>query len=217
MRALVVAGGELILTARIAEAARQADLVVAADSGLRHLGALGREADIVLGDFDSHERPADGTGVEVLRFPVAKDDTDLALALREAVRRGAQRIDMLAALRGPRLDHGAANLLLLSADAYRAIDLRALDGDDELRVVRSSATIDGRAGDLVTLLSLTARCGGVATSGLAYPLHEATLYRGSTRGVSNVLAGSRAGVSLRRGLLLLIHRDGGDPNALPTR
>jgi thiamine pyrophosphokinase len=214
VKAIVVGGGDLVLSARVRAAAAAAELVIAADSGLRHLAALGRSADVAVGDFDSHPRPSDSDGAEVIVHPVAKDDTDLALAVREAVQRGAERVTVLASLRGARLDHGAANLLLLSANAFRRCDLRAVDGDDELRAVRSSASIEGQAGDLVTLLALTTRCSGVTTQGLTYPLAAATLYRGSTRGVSNVLAAASGAISLRAGVLLLIHRHGGDPNAL---
>ncbi|HZQ37643.1 MAG TPA: hypothetical protein VFD32_17050, partial [Dehalococcoidia bacterium] len=87
-------------------------------------------------------------------------------------------------------------------------------GADELRAVRGAAEIEGSPGDLVTLLAQTERAGGVTTEGLAYPLHEATLYRGDSRGVSNLLQGRHGGVRLRRGVLLLIHRTGGDPNAI---
>jgi thiamine pyrophosphokinase len=150
----------------------------------------------------------------ILEFPVAKDDTDLALGVQEAMRRGATRITLIAALRGPRLDHGAANLLLLAAEEFSAVDLRAVDGDDELRAVRHRAVLRGLPGDLISLLALSDRCEGVHTTGLAWSLHGETLVRGSTRGVSNVLHNGRAVVSLSSGVLLLIHRDGGDPNAL---
>ncbi len=214
MNAVVVAGGELLLSERVHAAIATADLVLAADSGARHLPALGRAADLLIGDFDSFEPAMTDGEAEIVRFPTAKDQTDLHLAVREALRRGATRVTLLAAMRGPRLDHGAANLLLLSAQEFARIDLRAVDGADELRAVRDAAAIDGAPGDLVTLLALTQRAGGVTTEGLAYPLHEATLYRGDSRGVSNVLEGRHGSVRLRRGLLLLVHRAGGDPNAI---
>ena len=216
MNAAVVAGGALELSARILRAVQRADLLIAADSGARHLPALGRGADLLIGDFDSFDPgdPGDPGAVEIVRFPTVKDQTDLHLAVREAVRRGATSVVLLAALRGPRLDHGAANLLLLSAGEFAGLELRALDGPDELRAVRTSAEIAGAAGDLVTLLAVTRTASGVSTEGLVYPLHEATLRRGDSRGVSNALEGDRGGVRLRRGVLLLIHREGGDPNAI---
>lgn len=214
MNAVVVAGGELLLFARVRAAVAAADLVIAADSGARHLAALGRAADLLIGDFDSFDPATVGSGAEIASFPRAKDQTDMHLAVREALRRGATRVTLLAAMRGPRLDHGAANLLLLSAQEFAGIDLRAIDGPDELRAVRTAAEIEGEPGDLVTLLSLTRSAGSVSTVGLRYPLHGATLYRGDSRGVSNVLEGRHGGVRLRRGVLLLVHRAGGDPNAI---
>src|SRR5215471_5792866 len=122
VRALIVAGGELTLSDRVRAAASAADVVIAADSGLRGASALGRKVDVLIGDLDSlTDKPPDG--VEIVRFPTAKDQTDLHLAIREAVRRGATRVDVLAALRGPRLDHGVANLLLLTAREFRDLDL----------------------------------------------------------------------------------------------
>lgn len=215
MLALVVAGGDLLLSERVRQAARAADLVVAADSGVQHLAALGRQADVVLGDYDSSARPAVAAGgPDVLVYPAAKDETDLHLAVRQAAARGATQVRLIAALRGPRLDHAAANLLLLSADEFARIDLRAIDGEDELRAVRSHAEIEGAADDLVSLIPLTSRCSGVSTAGLAYPLLDATLARGATRGVSNVLLGAAGTVTLAHGVLLLVHRHGGDPNVL---
>lgn len=209
MLAIVVAAGELHPSSRLLALVRAAGLVIAADGGARHLAALGRPPDLLIGDFDSLP-PADIVGPEVMRFPIAKDQTDTHLAVREAVRRGARRVTILAALRGARLDHGAANLLLLSAAEFRRIDLRLADGRDELRVVRRQAELRGTAGDLVTLLAVTPSVRGVSTAGLAYPLRRETLARGDSRGVSNAMVGDEASVTVEHGLLLLVHRDGGD-------
>ncbi len=45
---------------------------------------------------------------------------------------------------------------------------------------------------------------GVTYTGLAYPLADATLRLGSTRGVSNELAGREARISVGAGMLLVI-------------
>lgn len=65
--------------------------------------------------------------------------------------------------------------------------------------------IDGKKGDLVSLLPFDARVEGVATEGLEYPLRGETLERGSTRGVSNVMLEERAQVLSTRGKLLIVH------------
>ncbi|MHB8575565.1 MAG: thiamine diphosphokinase [Dehalococcoidia bacterium] len=213
MLAIIVAGGELLLSERVLAIARAAELVIAADSGIRHLAALGRSADVILGDFDSAIPPADSAAA-VIRYPVAKDKTDTHIAADEAYRRGANQIRLLGTLRGPRLDHGAANILLLAERRFREIDLRAIDGEDELRAVRRRTTVHGHAGDLVTLLSMSRETTGVTTSELAYPLFNATLRRGQSRGVSNLMLGEQATIDLKAGVLLIVHRNGGDPNVL---
>jgi thiamine pyrophosphokinase len=213
MLAVVLAGGDLELSTRVIAAVARADLIIAADSGLRHAAALGCQVHIAVGDFDSSAVPL-AESVEVVRFESVKDQTDTHLAVREAVRRGAAEVTLLGALRGARWDHALANVDLLGAAEFRQIRLRAVDGADELRIVRSAATIEGRTGDIVTLLAVTARADGVTTRGLRYPLHGETLRRGDTRGVSNELLQSQAEVRLERGLLLLVHREGGDPNRL---
>ena len=56
------------------------------DCGLRHQKALGAEPDLIVGDFDSHEKPE--TDRETIVLPVKKDDTDTVFAAKEAMRRG---------------------------------------------------------------------------------------------------------------------------------
>lgn len=61
-------------------------LCVCADAGLRAAQQLGIQPDFVVGDFDSlGSVPAGGN---VVTYPAEKDDTDLLLAARYAVRRG---------------------------------------------------------------------------------------------------------------------------------
>ena len=68
------------------------DFLVAVDGGLRHLKRLGLKPDLLIGDLDSVDADElaeiEEVGVEVLRFPPAKDQTDLELALDYALRIG---------------------------------------------------------------------------------------------------------------------------------
>ncbi len=59
--------------------------------------------------------------------------------------------------------------------------------------------------DLVSLLATGGPAAGVSTTGLRWPLDDAVLEPGSTRGVSNELTGGRATVTVREGSLLVIH------------
>jgi len=68
--------------------------------------------------------------------------------------------------------------------------------------------IGGHVGDIVTLLPLGQDAVGVRTEGLEWALHDDTLQFGLARGVSNVMTSSRARVTLREGLLLVLRVKG---------
>lgn len=184
-----------------------APTVVAADGGLDRAVALGLDVDVVIGDLDSASpaalAAAESTGTRVVRHPVAKDATDLELALDEAVSLGAQRVLVVASADG-RLDHLLSALLLLASDRYADVEIDALVGDTLVHVVRGSRSLSGDPGDLVTLLPLGGAADGVSTEGLAYPLRGETLAPGSSRGVSNVFSTPEAIVTVERGVVLAL-------------
>ena len=181
--------------------------VIAADGGLERAAALGLAVDVAIGDFDSAApeaiAAAEQGGARVVRHPVAKDATDLELALDEAVAMGARSV-LVVGSGGGRLDHLTAGLLLLAADTYRNLIVDAVLGDTRVAVVRTSRTFTGETGDTLSLLAMHGPAIGVTTTGLEYPLHGERLEPGSTRGVSNVLAEPIASVSLEHGTLLAL-------------
>jgi thiamine pyrophosphokinase len=187
-------------------------IVIAADGGTVHCQRLGIIPDVVIGDFDSLDEPellaAQKDGAQLIRHPARKDFTDLELALRYAVERGAQEILVLGAL-GNRWDQSLANLLLPAADSLASVNITLLDWPQEIRLVRPgrSLEIQGNPGDTVSLIPLGIQPLGITTQGLEYPLDNESLEFGGTRGISNVLLGETASVTLKEGLLLcvLIH------------
>lgn len=185
-------------------------LILAADGGAAHCLAHGLAPDVVVGDFDSLP-PAElaslaAAGTEVLRHPRRKDFTDLDLALQLAVERGAEEVLVLGAF-GQRWDMTLANVLLGVAPHLAAARCGFVDGSQVLWPLRGPATltITGRPGDTVSLIALCGDADGLTTAGLEWPLAGQTLVLGSTRGVSNVLVGDLATITLERGLLVCVH------------
>ena len=206
MLAFVVAGGELIEPGRFAPFARAADLVIAADSGYDHLLAMGARPHLLLGDLDSISpaalADARNTGIPLETFAAEKDHTDTELVLREAVGRGARCV-LACGVFGDRLDHTLANVLLLASPALRDTDVRLLDERQEVRLVRGDVHLRTQAGETISLLPVGGEARGVTTTGLYYPLTDATLQTGPALGISNVAKGEEAAVSLASGSLLL--------------
>ena len=213
MKALVVADGDIPTRATVDRllAPNGADLVISADGGAEKAVALGIRPDVVVGDNDSLSREAEAklhaSGVEVIVHPTAKDESDTELAVREALSRGASSIVIIGAFGGARLEHTVANLLLLAMPELDGRDVCLADGASEVRLVSGDAslTLSGQRGDFVSLFPLAPLADGVTTQGLEYALADEALSQGPARGLSNVMTGTEATISLRSGRLLVVH------------
>jgi len=182
--------------------------LICADGGARIALALGLTPEVVVGDLDSLDETAQvwlkAMGCRFVVYPAAKDWTDLELALRLAAQEGAAEIIILGAL-GGRLDQELANILLLLLPELRHVPTRIVDERQEAFVMRDEAEIVGQPGDVVSLIPLGGDVEGIVTEGLLYPLRDEPLLSGPARGVSNVLTGPVARVTLRSGALLIVH------------
>lgn len=191
-------------------------LVIAADGGARHAEALGVALDAWVGDGDSIDASAlaelEARGVPVERSSPHKDESDTEMAVRAAIRRGAEGVVIVGGLGGARIDHALANIGLLAIDELRGRSAVMLDAGSRISLVRAPGPeggpaerpLPGRVGDLVSLLPIGDGVVGVTTVGLQYPLADEPLPSGPARGLSNLRTKSDASVSVRRGLLLIV-------------
>ena len=192
--------------------------VIAADGGAVSLDRLGRAPDRLVGDLDSipEELLARLVGADVVieRHPADKEASDTELAIEAALVAGATQIVLLGATGGARLDHELANVLLLADPALAGRDVRIVHGPTTLRVLHDGGrlTLDGVAGDLVTLLPVGGDATGVGIDGVRWPLAGATLNVGRSRGLSNEVTTPPASVSLERGTLLVVEHRTGESN-----
>ena len=204
----MVAHGDVLPSDR--DIAATADIVIAADGGALALESWAILPQFLVGDFDSlgvdHAMSYEGRGVTVGRFPVAKDESDLEIAMRYALASDADDIVLLGILGGTRVDHALTNAMLIADPAYRGRGVRALFGGTELRALHGGETVTlrGAVGDTVTLVPVGGDASGVRTTGLRYPLNGQTLRFGKALGLSNVIATLPARVSIERGVILVI-------------
>jgi thiamine pyrophosphokinase len=213
-RVVVLANGEIddyaILRARLAE---WDDLqTIAADGGSRHAARLDLRIDTVVGDLDSLDpelrASLDAAGARLEVHSTHKDETDLELALIDATQRGAEQIIVLGAL-GGRLDMTLANVLLLLHPELAATHIELWNGSQTAWLIRPPGdNIAGAPGDTLSLIPLTGDAEGVITQGLEYPLNDERLAFGKARGISNVFTAGRVHVSLRSGILMVVHTPG---------
>lgn len=207
-RAVIFANGEMPKAPLILPLLRADDYMIAVDGGLRHLRNLYKTPHLLIGDLDSvtpdEVSQAEAQGVEIRRFKIDKDETDLELALLAAAAKGFDEIMLVAAL-GGRLDQTLANLFLLLLPELERIKVTIESGSEEVFLIRDAVEISGAPGDVVSLIPLLGETQGVETRSLKYPLKKETLLPERTRGVSNVMLTDQAGVSILSGCLLCIH------------
>ena len=208
MRAVVFVNGILRNLDRWRAWLRADDYLVAADGGARHCLALGRNPHALVGDLDSVTpqlvAQLTAQGVKVERYPAEKNMTDLELALEHALAAGASEIVLLGAL-GGRLDQALANVLILAQRDW-PVPVRVLEAEESALVMHGGETItlDAAVGHTVSLIPLSEEVTGITYTGLRYPLTDATLRLGSTRGISNEVAATPATVHIATDIALIV-------------
>lgn len=188
--------------------------IIAADGGLRAALRYSLKPALIIGDMDSvtadELRPFENdASVSIVRHPPEKDETDLELALLWVAQNldagEVESVTIIGGL-GGRVDQTIANLYLLALPELDGYDIRLVDGNQEIKLLRPGTHhIAGTQGDTISLIPLGGAVSGIHTDGLYYPLRGETLRFGPARGVSNVMTQESATITLVDGALLLTH------------
>ncbi len=181
---------------------REGAYLIAADGGLEKLREAKKTPDLILGDFDS--LPAHPEGENVLTFPAEKDDTDTMLAIKEALKRGYDRLYISGGI-GGRLDHTLANLQsLLFAEKLGAEAFLCGEGVTVTAITRKCAEFSASCRGKISVFCFGDSASGVTIRGLKYETAGISLSNMFPLGVSNEFTGQNASISLERGTLILI-------------
>lgn len=209
MRCVILSGGSAGDLNWLGGIFRRDDRVICVDGGADFAAKLGLTPGVIIGDMDSLDRATlldfDRRGALIKTFPAAKDDTDTALALAEALAGNPDEIVILGAL-GTRFDHSLANVHLLLQAAEKGVPARIVNQYNEISLVTpgAPAVLEGGTGELFSLLPLTGEVTGVNVKGARWPLRDAVFTIGHPYGISNEVAAERVEISICCGLLLLI-------------
>jgi len=204
--ALLLAAGRVVATPALRRAAATAELVVAADGGLRHARTLGVRPHLLVGDLDSVDEGTLRRWPDVKRVvhPRDKDALDLELAFDEIVARGSRRVLVAGAL-GDRLDQSLAGIAIAERAHRGGIEVTLDSGDARVLPLRPGET---RRQPLEpgTVLSVVATLPGtrVSLTGARWALDDHALEPGHGLGVSNVATGNGPVLTLHEGGCLLI-------------
>ena len=179
---------------------RPDDFILCADGGWKLARAAGARPHQVIGDFDSSEVPS---GVEVLRYPVEKDDTDTMLCLKRGLALGIEDFLIVGGF-GGRLDHTLANLQTLGYATRRGARIEMTDGLSWATAIEGSALRVPRRPGKLSVFALDSECAGVTIRGAKYEVEGATLTSAFPLGMGNDFAGEYAEIAVEAGTLLVI-------------
>lgn len=178
------------------------DCVIAADDGYTMLQTTGIIPDLLVGDFDSLKKiPPD---IPRITFSPDKDETDLALALKEGRARGYRMFHFYGA-GGGRADHTLANLQLLGGASRQGCACKMVCPEyDVYAVTNDTLSLPKlKRSTIVSVFCHGNRAEGVTLRGLKYPLAGAVLSADHPLGVSNEAIGGEVAVTVRNGTLLV--------------
>ena len=199
--AFIYTGGT-VFDEYVTEKPEKGDLVIAADAGYLTAQKMGVTPDILLGDFDTLGEENIPDGIECLRVPAEKNDTDTQLAVEVAIERGAGEIVIVGGLSG-RLDHTLSSLAILEDLWERKNDrIYAIltDGKNRVRFIRNSGVILPRSQyRYFSLIAADELVKGVTLEGCKYSLKNGRISRRHQWAVSNEIVGNCALIEIKRG------------------
>ncbi len=183
-----------------------ADVIICADSGLRHALKYGIKPDIIVGDFDSYTEKLP-ENCEILRSIPEKDDTDTLLAVRKAIALGCRKIDLYGALGGSRFEHTAANIqtMLFALENGCRLDIC---GESRLMLQcpdDGEMTYDKPQNDCYfSVFAMTDEVHVDRLKGVKYPLEGYVMRNSFPIGVSNEFADDKIKLCISKGVALII-------------
>jgi len=161
------------------------------DSGLHHALLAKHVPDYIVGDCDSVApdtlQKAIANGAKLNRYSPHKSASDLELTLHALIEADYTEVTLVA-VSGGRTDHTLFNWLLMLQRNW-PFRLRLLDASVTAHLVHAENNYIERLPEHTTLsLVSSEEVLGVTTTGLVYPLTDATLKAGHTLGLSNQVA-----------------------------
>ncbi|MBO5915248.1 MAG: thiamine diphosphokinase [Clostridia bacterium] len=201
-RCVIIGGAPINDYDRIKKLLCEDDFYIACDSGLKHTKTLCISPDLIIGDFDSYEKP--NTDTETITLPREKDDTDSFFAVKEALKRGFDDFLIIGVI-GKRLDHSLGNIsALLYLDS---LGKKASIADDYsvMEIVSSTPAFVTDEYPYFSLLAVDGDASGITVKNAKFPLENAKITAGYQYGISNeAINGKTAEISIKEGRLLLV-------------
>lgn len=210
-RCVIVGGAKIFNYDFVKSFLRPNDFMIYCDGGLSHFEKLNLKPSLIIGDFDSHEKPQ--SSVETIVLPTEKDDTDTVAAVRVALQRGFREFLLIGVI-GGRFDHSLGNLSILLMLHEKDCDAMIVDDYSTMQIVAKQPVFVDDACKFFSLLNICGTARGINIKNAKYPLENATISCTYQYGVSNEVEKNQvAEISVEEGNLLLVRVYANELNA----
>jgi thiamine pyrophosphokinase len=183
-------------------------LVIATDGAARYAMQHAIKLDAIVGDMDSLTQDAtdfySAQGTQIIPV-VEQNSNDFEKALRYIASTGNDANVCVFGIHGRRTDHVLANFSVLQRHTNDFENIVAYDETlvhQFLTTSKNAITLDLPLGTIVSLTPMP-KAVGVTTSGLFYPLENATMIFGENEGLSNRAESGEASILIGSGALLV--------------
>lgn len=208
---LIITGGKLDLDfAGPFCSQHKFDKIIAVDGGLEAVKELGLIPDMIVGDFDTAEKPIleEFRSLPFIIWDVhepEKNETDTELALRKAIAYGCTHITILGAT-GGRFDHMLANVFLLYGCLQQGVEACIIDPQNKIYLIQDGYTFrkSDQWGTYISFLPLLGQIKGITLRGFKYPLKDFDLDAASSRCISNELEEETGTITFRDGVAICV-------------
>lgn len=180
---------------------------IAVDGGIAFFLQHGMRPDRWIGDMDSaKEKNLDApiSDCRTSQVSAIKDETDMVLAVEDALENGCDEIAIFGGTGGSRISHTFANVQMLYHYAKAGKKIRMYARQGRLTVlVNGSMQFPARDSGFISVFSLTDISENVVIQGFFYG-YEGDLHNDIALGVSNEYCGKCGKISVENGALLII-------------
>lgn len=179
--------------------------IICADSGYKNCIKSGFTPDLIIGDFDSSEKP--DIDCEIITLEVEKAFTDSFHCVMEAVKRGYSEIQIFCAI-GSRIDHTYSNILSLDYCQKHNVKCCIINRKNRISLIKDKGIIN-KDYDNFSLFAYLSDCKRVKIKGAYYTAgfygkDSIDINQGDQFAQSNFVNEDFAEITLDSGTLLLI-------------
>ena len=192
----IFCNGDYVHNNEVEKLLENADYIIAADGGLKHLNSLNISPTAIIGDMDSTspEMLENHKTAEIIKFPSKKSQTDTELAIEYLQSKGYEKIFLIGAT-GKRLDHELGNIFLMINTPGQLFIIDKNTITFAIDSTFSTISFQRPIGSIVSIIPRQKPFPFLTTTGLEYPLKNQYL-QNPCHGISNIVNSEKTTITL---------------------